>query len=210
MSTRTLPDQLLQRPDIWVGSRLAAVAAETTGHPALDRLLPGGGWPRGALSEVLVPRAGVGELQLILPLLARLSQAGRRIAFVAPPHVPYAPALLAAGVDLQHCWVVEPQSETDCIWAIEQSLRCPGVGAVAGWLAVADERVQRRLQLAAENNGDGGGAIGLLMRPPQARRQPSVAALRLAIAPGADGPVVEVLKARGGRVGQSARLAAAP
>lgn len=208
MSPRPLPESLLQRPDLWVGSRLVAVAAEPTGHAALDRLLPGGGWPLGALSEVLVAQPGVGEMQLILPLLARLSQAGRRIAFVAPPHIPYAPALLAAGIDLQHCWVAEPESAADCIWAIEQMLRCPGVGAVAGWLGLADERVQRRLQLAAEDNGSGSGAIGLLLRPPQARQQPSVAALRLAIAAGPDGPVVEVLKARGGRVGQSARLAA--
>ncbi|MDB5968110.1 MAG: CDP-6-deoxy-delta-3,4-glucoseen reductase [Hydrocarboniphaga sp.] len=208
MSSRPLPESLLQRTDLWVGSRLAAVAAESTGHAALDRLLPGGGWPLGALSEVLVPRPGVGEMQLILPLLARLSQAGRRVAFVAPPLIPYAPALLAAGVDLDLCWVAEPASAVDCVWAIEQMLRCPGIGAVAGWLASADERVQRRLQLAAEDNGSGGGAIGLLIRPPQARRQPSVAALRLAITASADGPIVEVLKARGGRVGQTARLAA--
>jgi hypothetical protein len=208
MSTRPLPENLLQRPDLWVGSRLAAIAVESTGHAALDRLLPGGGWPLGALSEVLVPRSGVGEMQLILPLLARLSKAGRRVAFVAPPHIPFAPALLAAGIDLQRCWVAEPGSAADGIWAIEQMLRCPAVGAVAGWLASADERVQRRLQLAAEDNGNGSGAIGLLIRPPQARSQPSVAALRLAITPGQDGPIVEVLKARGGRVGQSARLAA--
>ena len=207
-SPRPLPENLLQRPDLWVGARLAAVAAEATGHAALDRLLPGGGWPLGALSELILPRPGVGEMRLMLPLLARLSQAGRRIALVAPPHIPYAPALLAAGVDLRHCWVAEPDSAADCIWVIEQMLRCPGVGAVAGWLASADERVQRRLQLAAEDNGSGHGAIGLLLRPPQARSQPSVAALRLAITPASSGAVVEVLKARGGRVGQSARLAA--
>lgn len=208
MSTRPLPDSLLQRTDLWVGGGLAAVAAEPTGHAALDRLLPGGGWPRGALSELLLPRPGVGEMALMLPLLARLTRAGRRVALVAPPHIPYAPALAAAGVDLALCWVAEPESAADCVWTLEQMLRCPGVGAVAGWLAAADERVQRRLQLAAEDNGNGGGAVGLLLRPPQARRQPSVATLRLAISSTADGTLVEVLKARGGRVGQSIRLAA--
>lgn len=205
MSPRPLPDSLLGRPDLWVGRGMAAVAAQATGHAALDALLPGGGWPRGALSEVLVPRPASGELRLILPLLLRLTQAGQRVALVSPPQIPYAPALARAGVALAQCWVVEPQSAADRVWAIEQLLRCPGVGAVAGWLDAADERVQRRLQLAAET----GGAVGLLLRPPGARSQPSVAALRLALLNSPQGPRVEVLKARGGRVGQSAPLAGA-
>lgn len=206
MPSRILPEHLLQRRDLWVGTRPAAIAAEPTGHAALDRLLPGNGWPRGALSELIVPRPGVGELGLIVPLLARMTQAGRRVALVAPPHIPYAPALRAAGVDLAQCWVVDANQAADIIWALEQLLRCPAVGAVAGWLAMADERVQRRLQLAAEHNGDAGGAVGLLLRPLAARQQPSVAALRLALQADAHGTQVEILKSRGGRVGHSVSL----
>lgn len=202
MAQRPLPQQLLDRADLWLGRRAAAVDAEATGHPALDRLLPGGGWPRRALSGILAPAAGVGEFGLMLPLLVRLSRAGRRIAFVAPPHVPYAPALARAGVVLEQFWVVECSGTADSLWAIEQLLRCPAAGVVAGWLGQADERGLRRLQLAAEE----GGAIGLLHRPAKARHQVNVAALRLAVSLSPAGSMVEVLKARGGRVGQSALL----
>ncbi len=203
-----LPDHLLHRADLWVGGEAAHGRAQTTGHAALDRLLPGGGWPRGALSEILVPEPGVGELRLILPLLIDCARAGQRVALVSPPHLPYAPGLAKAGLRLEQCWIAEPESATDRVWVMEQMLRCPAVGAVAAWLDRTDERVQRRLQLAAERENQGAGAIGLLLLPPSARHQASVAALRLALTPLPEGPQVEVLKSRGGRVGQTARLAA--
>src|ERR1051325_10784310 len=92
-------DHILERHPVWRGGRLSASASATpTGFEALDRELPGGGWPRGTLTELLVGRAGIGELRLVLPALAALSWAGRRIAWLAPPHLPSAPALAAGGL----------------------------------------------------------------------------------------------------------------
>ena len=45
-----------------------------TGFAALDERLPGGGWPRSGLIEILVSRFGVGELTLLLPVLAALTR----------------------------------------------------------------------------------------------------------------------------------------
>lgn len=55
---------------VWRGDRLAEPEAPglPTGHSRLDAVLPGGGWPRGALTEFLLPHPGVGELGLLLPL----------------------------------------------------------------------------------------------------------------------------------------------
>ena len=69
---------LLDDPKLWRGGEHAGLRTEATGHPDFDRLLPGGGWPVGAVSELLLPHPGVGELQLVLPWLARLTQAGGR------------------------------------------------------------------------------------------------------------------------------------
>ena len=95
-------ETLLRGPHLWRGDSQAEVAQPSvpTGHAALDPLLPGGGWPRGALTELLVTHPGSGELSLLMPALARLSRQDRWIALVTPPHLPYAPALAAAGVDL--------------------------------------------------------------------------------------------------------------
>src|SRR5690606_11269280 len=87
-------DALLSAQTVWRAGRAPATAAggEPTGHAALDALLPQGGWPRRALTELLLPADGVGELSLLLPTLARMTQAGTVVAVVAPPYLPYAPA----------------------------------------------------------------------------------------------------------------------
>ena len=99
---------ILQRPDIRRGAELGRVAVPSvpSDFPALDAELPGGGWPASALTEILPQHEGIGELRLLGPALARLTRAGRCLAWIAPPHLPYAPALAAAGIDLARLLIV--------------------------------------------------------------------------------------------------------
>jgi cell division inhibitor SulA/protein ImuA len=83
-----------------------------TGFAELDASLPEGGWPQGALTELLALRAGIGELRLVMPGLARLSRQDRWLAWITPPFLPYAPALFAGGIDLSRVLVVHAQAET--------------------------------------------------------------------------------------------------
>ncbi|BAU47325.1 CDP-6-deoxy-delta-3,4-glucoseen reductase [Sulfurifustis variabilis] len=184
--------ELLLRADVWRGGSAPPSPAEPTGLAVLDALLPGGGWPIGALTELVLARDGVGELRLLLPALARLSHGDRWVAFVAPPYVPYAPALAAAGVDLSRVLLVHPRRE-DQLWAVESSLRSGACAAVLAWIAQAEAASLRRLQLAAE----AGGTVGVLFeRRPLAG---SIAALRLALEPAGAGAVnVHIMKRRGG------------
>jgi hypothetical protein len=193
-------ESVLQHPGIWRGNQRAqtAEAALPTGFAALDELLPGGGWPRGALTELLIGRQGIGELRLLMPALARLSEADGWLAWVAPPYVPYAAALAAAGIDLKRLVVAKPSSEADAWWTAEQALRSGACGALLAWLRAADERRMRRLQLAAET----GHTWGVLFRHARAAQERSPAALRLLLEPAANGLAVHVLKRRGGPVSQ--------
>lgn len=186
--------EVLRHPGIWrQGARRSGVIdAQPTGLAELDAELPGGGWPLGALSEILIERDGLGECSLLLPALAALTQARRRVALVAPPHVPYAPALAAAGVDLGQILHIDAGS-ADTHWTAEQCLRAGCCGAVLNWLPQADYRQLRRLQLAAET----GMAIGIVFRPLAAAAQASPAALRLRVTTHHDGPRIEILKSRG-------------
>jgi len=189
-------DALLQHPGIWRGSEPAkvAVASVPTGHAALDALLPGGGWPVGALTEILAEQEGIGELRLLMPALARLSQEGRWLAWIAPRHIPYAPALASCGIKLARVVLVRPQAPADALWATEQALRAGCCGAVLAWPSAIDERALRRLQLAAE----AGAALGLLFRPARAAADASPAALRLSLAAANGKTRVRILKRRGG------------
>lgn len=186
--------EVLQHPQIWRRgvARVSPVDAVPTGCAELDAALPGGGWPRGALSEILVGQDGIGELSLVMPALAALTQARQRVVLIAPPYIPYAPALAAAGIDLAFLVQIDAQA-VNAHWTAEQCLRAGCCGAVLNWLPNADYRQLRRLQLAAES----GSAAGFVFRPANAAAQPSPAALRLRVHVGAQGTDIEILKCRG-------------
>jgi cell division inhibitor SulA len=186
---------VLAHPAIWRGDDCAPEpAALPSGHAALDAVLPGGGWPAAALTEIALAREGIGELRLVLPALAALQAARRDVVFVAPPHRPYAPALLAAGLDPAALLVVRCHAPQDALWAYEQALRAPECGAAFAWLATRDERVLRRLAVAARD----GGTLGVLWRRPGHAAGAPAAALRLALAPHQGRLAVGVVKRRGG------------
>ena len=187
---------ILARADVWRGDRLAAAPLPVlgSGFAALDAELPGGGWPRGALTELLVDGSGLGEVSLLLPALRTLRREGSWSLVVAPPYPLHAPAWAAAGVDLAHLAVVSPASERDALWAMEQALASGSPGMVLGWAAWADGRALRRLQVAAA----AGQALALLFRPMKAAAEASPAPLRLALAAGHEGNLaVHLLKRRG-------------
>lgn len=194
MSSVAAQQSVLRDPRLWRGSGAALLRAEPTGHDALDAVLPGGGWPLGALSEILHPHPGVGELSLVLPLLTRLTGAERHVAFVAPPCRPHAPALAAAGVRPLRLLIVEAATGADRLWATEQLLHA-GAAATLLWCETVETTALRRLQLAAER----GGSVALLFRPLAAEREHSVAALRLRVTRCAGSAQIEVLKCRGAR-----------
>jgi len=185
-------DEMLAARTLWHAGRRAALPAdgEPTGHPALDALLPHGGWPRRALTELLLPAEGMGELALLLPSLARITRAGGLVVLVGPPCIPYAPAWQAAGVELS-CLQLVQASGRDALWAQEQCLRSGACAAVLGWPQGGDDRALRRLQVAA----DSGDCCGFVLRDRRHAANASPAALRLLLEDGG----WRVLKCRGGQ-----------
>ena len=204
MASRNNLEELLRHPAVW----RADASAQTrfrgvpTGHGALDEHLPGGGWPIGGLSEILVDHAGVGEFRLVLPALAGFSRRREWVALVGPPHLPYPPALAQHGLDLSRVLLIRASTETENIWAAEQSLRSGACAAVTLWSSRLDSRDLRRLQLAAESAG----ACAWLYRTRSMARQASPAALRLDLEPCPRGLSVQILKCRGARPGRKVIL----
>lgn len=177
---RLVPQSL--HPALWRAGELAAYRrpVQATGFAALDHELPGGGWPTGMLTEVLLARPGQGEMRLLAPALRALSTAGKPVVLVAPDVLPYAPAWAAWGIDLSHLVIVGGAAHAscradDCLWAAEQALKSRGCGAVLAWLPQARPGSLRRLQLVAA----GGDTLAWVFRTPQALACASPAPLRL-------------------------------
>ena len=192
MSTVVAIDTLLDARRLWRGQPQARPPSrQPTGFAMLDAALPSGGWPEAALSELLLPLDGIGELTLLWPTLARLTQSGGLVALIAPPYLPFPIAWANAGVRLDRLQVVRADAR-DVPWAAEQCLRSAACAAVLCWLQQADDRTLRRLQLAAE----AGQCLGMAMRPASAAVHASPAALRLALE--THPSRLRVLKCRGG------------
>jgi hypothetical protein len=186
--------RLLEHPAIWRGRSAAQRSGLPTGFAALDECLPDSGWPRTGLIEILVSRFGSGELTLLVPALATLTHAAaaRWCVWVAPPLVPFAPALVSCGVVLDRVAVVGGARP---LWAFEQTLGSGACDAVLGWVRQVKARDIRRLQLAAER----GRTLGVLFRPRRAAREASAAVLRLSVEPLVAGVRLTILKGRSAR-----------
>ncbi len=185
---------VLAHPRIWRAREGCARSEDCleTGFQALGRL-PGGGWPKAALTEVLYAGEGLGELRMLCPALADLTRAGRWVAWVAPPYIPYAPALQRHGLALSRVlWVKGGQPEEE-LWAAEQLARNPACGAILYWPKQFSLRRMRRLQLAAEV----GDTWAVILRPLRERNAATSASLRIGVMSAGDRTRVRIFKCRG-------------
>lgn len=210
--------QLLQSPHIWRSGQFCLADRQVcaTGFATLDQWI-GGGWPLGVLTEFLLDTPGVGEIGLVMPAMARLCsvllhqdqlQLSKTVlqaetsrsgwgAFIAPPHIPYAPALAGHGLDISRLLVVDPEGSADTLWVMEQVLRSGIFAAVFGWFADIDTHALRRLQLAAE----AGMCWASIYRPTRFASIASPAALRIHIEPDKGDTLLHILRNRYGPVG---------
>jgi protein ImuA len=192
---------------VWHAHALAGASAQvlSCGHAALDAELPGGGWPVGALTEILQPAGLHSEWRLLLPALARSGHGA--VVLVGAPQVPFAPALAAQGLAVQRLLWVRVQASAQRLWAAEQALRCADVDAVLLWLpqSVRTDAL-RRLHVAAAGHSK----LLFVMRPGQVRHTASPAVLRLLLTPLAtdDRLQVDVPKRRGPLLAQAVQLQA--
>lgn len=190
-----------QLPGVWRGGSWAQAQARQqvldTGHGPLNAQLPGGGWPLGCMTELLLPLHAHGEWALLLPALVRLlADAPGHAVLVAPPLEPFMPALQAAGLPAHRLCCVRPAgpgADMAAAWAGEQALRCRDVRAVLAWLPQVAAPSLRRLQLAAAQHQ----RLLWVLRPEAARIQASPAPLRLWLQPQGDRLLIHVFKRRG-------------
>ena len=192
-------NELLRNRAIWRGGARTEVAGSflATGWSSLDTQLPGGGC-RGALTELLTDASGSGEVSLLTPALAALSQRQHWIAWINTPWIPFPPVLAARGLDLKRVLTIRSKEAAEIFWAAEQLLTAKELGAVLLWTDQANERGLRRLQLAAESTQ----SCVFVFRPAAHVQHSSPAALRLVVKATSKGSQVDVLKCRGRRPSQ--------
>jgi protein ImuA len=183
-----------------------------TGWPEIDAALDGG-LIGGALHEWFGLEDEPGEswtppLCILLHLARRALDAGAGplwLVWIGRRCLPYPGALVGEGGRdrrlLERSLWVSINGTQHGLWAIDQALRCPAVGAVIAEGAGFDMAATRRVQLAARTHG----TLAMLVRPPAERAELSAAqtrwGVRWAPAPRLLNPVwsVELLRCKGSR-----------
>lgn len=184
-------------PDaVWRGDQMGSCRLQTipSGYAALDRELPGGGWPPAVLTELLLAGAGAGEWRLLAPALSTLTRSDKTLILLAPPCIPHAGALHDLGIRTDNILLVDADKATDRVWAAEQALKSASFGALLCWFPQVRTEHLRRLQLAAAACE----GLTFIFRPPIAQEQSSPAPLRLLCRPAPAGRMsVDIVKRRG-------------
>ncbi len=205
MLSSTSLDHVLSDPanaGVWRAGGLGGASARTvaTGYEALNQVLPGEGWPLGALVEVLQAHAGQHEWGFAAPALAAIQreEPAKLTVLVGAPHLPFGPALGARQINMQRLLSIHAQKgqAPSLLWAAREALQCADVAAVLAWLPDARSAHLRRLQIAAHAHDK----LLFVFRPLRAQNESSPAPLRLLLegaVSDAGNVLVHVLKRRG-------------
>ncbi len=204
--------QLLKTNRIWQASeKKRARPALSSGYQALDDMLHYSGWPQGAISELLLSANGTGELRLLAPLMAKLSQQSGYLCWINPPFQPYAPALSALDIDINKLIIINTRSDLDTIWTAQQAMNSKACSLVLTSLPKTIlSKEMRKLCLAAENSQ----CWGITFRHQSLAEVSSPAALRMLLQPRRVSKAltnqrfnqVSIIKQPGGWSGQQVKL----
>jgi protein ImuA len=167
-----------------------------TGFAALDVQLPGGGWPRGALTEILQPQPSLCEWRLLAPSLKGVASEGGPILLVGPPKRPFVPGLAQLGLPAKSLIWFAAETPSERLWTTEQLIKANPGGAILAWLPQVRAEQLRRLQVHAQSCD----CPVFLFRPEIARSDASAAPLRVVASLGPDWSLhLRILKRRGGQ-----------
>ncbi len=216
-------------PSLWRADQLGSgrQMATSSGFASLDAELPGAGWPHRALTELLLPHPGLGELRLLAPALAAVARidaggpaaapalGGRCVMLFDPPADLYASALAQLGVDARQWLVVRgriphgrPAGSAARQGLLRQLLPQADVlwaleqalksGHVGAVIAWLAAPVKADALRRLQLAAQAHDGPAFIFREQDARQRPSAAPLRLALeSGGTDALLLHVLKRRG-------------
>jgi protein ImuA len=166
------------RDRIWALEHGTEAPPPVLGIGAPDSALPWGGLPLARLHQIAIAdRSGLGFAAALLGIVAR----GRPVLWCRrrDAAMTFLPGLAPFGLTAEQVLTVEAERAVELLWAIEEGLRCPALGAVLGEIDELPPAAARRLQLAAET----GQVAGLIVTPPRAMAGGATTRWRVSAAP---------------------------
>ncbi|MDO6563467.1 SulA-like leucine-rich domain-containing protein [Amphritea sp. 1_MG-2023] len=125
-------------------------AAAPSTHPALA----------GKVTEIVLQGSDLGQMTMLLPLLAQLSKDDRWFAWIAPPASLPKNLLEAAGIDLKKVMLLQPDQNHSTYQLACQALKAGTCHAVISWPGILSNEELTGLEDAALN----GQSHGIVIR----------------------------------------------
>jgi protein ImuA len=120
----------------------------------VEAAFPNGVFPLGAVHELVCGNTEQATASggFVTGLLSVLMQNGGVCVWIGLSGNLFPSALKAFGVEPDKVIFINLLKDKDVLWAMEESLKCPGLAAVIGELREIDFKQSRRLQLAVEQS----------------------------------------------------------
>lgn len=130
----------VQRMDIGLGPLLHA--------------FPGSEFPLGVIHEFICEdqESIAASGGFVSAISSSLIKSGGVMVWISSSRKVFPPALTGFGIDPSHIIFVDLKKEKDLLWAMEETLKSPGLAAVVGELRELDFTSSRRMQLAVEQS----------------------------------------------------------
>ena len=124
------------------------------GLGAIELVFPGNIFPRGAVHELisLSSENASSTNGFISVILGKLMQKNGCCIWISSKRKLFPPALKVFGINPEQILFVDTWKVKDCLWTIEEAMKCDALTAVVGEISEMSFNDSRRLQLAVEKS----------------------------------------------------------
>jgi protein ImuA len=131
--------------------------------------MPNGCFPLGAVHQFSCanPEAQAASTAFIAAIQSSLFATSAVTVCISQRQTIYPPALRLFNLQPQQFIFITPKNNTQCLWATEEALQCPGVTSVITNITDCTFTQSRRLQLAVEKSS----VTGFILTPQQKAAQ---------------------------------------
>ena len=140
----------------------------------INEAFPFNTFPTGAIHEFITanPSEKAATAGFVMGIVSQLASHAGVCMWISSSRTLFPPALISFGIEPDKVIFLDLEKETDCLWAMEESLKCDGLSAVVCETPNLGFTASRRFQLAVESTG----VTGFMLRH-DPKRVPATACL---------------------------------
>ena len=121
----------------------------------INEAFPNDVFPLGAVHEFISTSTedGASTYGFVMAVVAKIAEKGGVSLWISSSRMAFPPALVVFGISPENIIFLDLEKETDCLWAMEEALKCEGLSTIVCESPNLSFTASRRFQLAVEQSG---------------------------------------------------------